>query len=127
MPFRGYRAGIGTVEAEVTQCAVVQVLEGACRPAGQGACFPAAQGLGEGVVQRRQAGGDADASRAPQREGVTRQTVFDRSSATINAPLGSTVTPTGRPMVLPSAWKPVTKSTGAPLGRPSLKGTKITL
>jgi hypothetical protein len=37
MPFRGYRAGIGTVEAEVTQCAVVQVLEGACRPAGQGA------------------------------------------------------------------------------------------
>lgn len=63
----------------------------------------------------------------PVRAGVTRQTVLDRSSATMTAPLGSSVTPTGRPMVLPPAWKPVTKSTGGPLGRPPLKGTKITL
>jgi hypothetical protein len=62
-----------------------------------------------------------------QSEGVMRHTVFDRSSATITAPLGSSVTPTGRPMVLPSAWKPVPKSTGGPLGRPLAKGMKITL
>jgi NADPH:quinone reductase-like Zn-dependent oxidoreductase len=59
--------------------------------------------------------------------GVTRHTVFDRSSATMTAPLGSSVTPTGRPMVFPSAWKPVTKSTGAPLGWPPENGTKTTL
>lgn len=43
--------------------------------------------------------------------GVTRQMMLARSSATINAPRGSTVTPTGRPRVLPSSpWKPETKS-----------------
>jgi hypothetical protein len=36
-----------------------------------------------------------------QRAGVTRQTILDRSSATIKAPFGSTVTPTGRALVLP--------------------------
>src|SRR4051794_9831711 len=60
---------------------------------------------------------------------VTRQIVFDRSSATIRAPcLVSTVTPTGRPRVLPSSpMKPVSTSTGCPDGRPFLKGTKTTL
>jgi hypothetical protein len=33
------------------------------------------------------------------RAGVTRQTVFDRPSAIISPPRGSTVTPTGRPKV----------------------------
>src|SRR4051812_1451799 len=48
---------------------------------------------------------------------VTRQIVFDRSSATIRAPrLLSTVTPTGRPRVLPSSpMKPVSTSTGGPM------------
>ena len=55
---------------------------------------------------------------AAYRAGVTRQIVFDRSSATISAPRGSTVTPTGRPRVLPSTWNPVTKSTGSPAGWP---------
>lgn len=60
--------------------------------------------------------------------GVTRQMMFARSSATISAPRGSTVTPTGRPRVLPSVpRKPVTKSTGGPAGRPSRKGTNTTL
>jgi short-subunit dehydrogenase len=58
--------------------------------------------------------------RGPQRRGergVTRQTVFERSSATISAPRGSTVTPTGRPNVLPPGSRnPVTKSTGSPAG-----------
>ena len=59
---------------------------------------------------------------------VTRQMVLDRSSAMISAPFGSTVTPTGRPRVLPSSpRKPVAKSMGSPAGRPSAKGTKITL
>ena len=50
--------------------------------------------------------------------GVMRQIVFDRSSATISAPRGSTDTPTGRPRVLPSlSMNPVTKSTGRPAGR----------
>src|SRR5690606_36936734 len=60
--------------------------------------------------------------------GVTRQIVLDRSSATINAPRGSTVTPTGRPRVRPSSpRKPLTKSTGSPVGRPFSKRTNTTL
>jgi hypothetical protein len=60
--------------------------------------------------------------------GVTRQIVLDRSSATISAPRPSTVTPTGRPRVLPSSpMKPARKSTGGPDGRPLLNGTKTTL
>lgn len=63
-----------------------------------------------------------------QRTGVTRHTVFDRSSATMRAPCGSTVTPTGRPRVMPSLpRKPETKSTGSPAGRPSRNGTNTTL
>ena len=63
-----------------------------------------------------------------QRAGVTRQSVFDRSSATIRAPRGSTLTPTGRPRALPSApRKPHAKSIGAPAGRPSRNGTNTTL
>lgn len=59
---------------------------------------------------------------------VTRHTVLAKSSAMISAPFGSTVTPTGRPRVLPSSpRKPVAKSTGSPEGLPLLKGTKITL
>src|SRR5882757_11170890 len=60
---------------------------------------------------------------------ITRQIVFDRSSATIRAPrLVSTVTPTGRPRVLPSSpMKPVSTSIGGPDGRPVLKGTNTTL
>jgi hypothetical protein len=59
---------------------------------------------------------------------VTRQIVLDRSSATISAPRLSTVTPTGRPRVLPSSpMKPSRKSTGGPDGRPLLNGTKTTL
>ena len=59
---------------------------------------------------------------------VTRQTVLAKSSAMISAPLGSTVTPTGRPRVLPSSpRKPVAKSMGSPAGLPLLNGTKITL
>ncbi len=58
---------------------------------------------------------------------VTRQTVFDRSSATIRAPRGSTETPTGRPRALPSpVRKPDTTSIGSPAGRPSRNGTKTT-
>src|SRR5690606_39969913 len=53
-------------------------------------------------------------------ERVMRQMVFAKSSATINAPRGSTVTPTGRPRALPSSVrKPVAKSTGSPTGFPS--------
>ena len=48
-------------------------------------------------------------------------------SATSNAPRGSTVTPTGRPKVLPFAWKPVTTSIGCPAGRPPRNGTNTTL
>jgi DNA-binding transcriptional ArsR family regulator len=67
------------------------------------------------------------APRAPAQRGVMRQTVLDRSSATMSAPFGSRVTPTGRPRVLPSPpMKPVTKSTGGPAGRPARKGTKTT-
>lgn len=40
---------------------------------------------------------------AAYRVGVTRQMVLERSSATMSAPFGSTVTPTGRPRVLPSS------------------------
>src|SRR3954454_4181021 len=80
----------------------------------------------------------ASAQRSAQRQrkfdcwlgaAVTRQIVFDRSSATISAPrLLSTVTPTGRPRVLPSSpMKPVSTSTGGPDGRPLLKGTNTTL
>jgi hypothetical protein len=62
------------------------------------------------------------------RGAVTRQIVLDRSSATSSPPRPSTVTPTGRPRVLPSSpMKPVTKSTGGPAGRPLLNGTKETL
>src|SRR3546814_14193970 len=54
--------------------------------------------------------------------------VFERSSATMRAPRGSTLTPTGRPRVFPSApLKPETKSTGGPAGRPPRNGTKTTL
>lgn len=67
------------------------------------------------------------APRDPRYRGATRQTVLDRSSATNSSPRGDTATPTGRPMVLPSAWKPVTKSIGDPLGRPPLNGTNTTL
>src|SRR5690606_29664908 len=64
----------------------------------------------------------------PVRAGVMRQIVFDKSSATISAPFGSTVTPTGRPRVVPSLSRnPVTKSTGGPAGRPSRNGTNTTL
>src|SRR5690606_28271191 len=60
--------------------------------------------------------------------GTTRQIVLDRSSATISAPRGSTVTPTGRPRVLPSSpRKPDTKSIGSPAGRPLRNGTNTTL
>ena len=60
--------------------------------------------------------------------GVTRQMVLDRSSATISAPRGSTVTPTGRPRVRPSSpWNPDTKSIGSPTGWPFLKRTNTTL
>src|SRR3546814_7030828 len=49
--------------------------------------------------------------RSRQDAGATRQIVFERSSATISAPRGSTATPTGRPRVFPSSpMKPVTKS-----------------
>ena len=66
--------------------------------------------------------------RCDQRVGVTRQIVLERSSATIRAPRGSTVTPTGRPRVLPSlSRKPETKSIGGPAGRPFANGTKTTL
>src|SRR3546814_2358701 len=59
--------------------------------------------------------------------GVTRQMVFDRSSATISAPRGSTVTPTGRPRVMPSSpRKPETKSTGSPAGSPLRSGQDTT-
>lgn len=54
--------------------------------------------------------------------------LFDRPSATIKAPRGSAVTPTGRPRALPSsAREPETKSIGSPAGRPSRKGAKTTL
>src|SRR3978361_6650 len=54
--------------------------------------------------------------------------VFERSSATISAPRPSTVTPTGRPRVLPSSpINPTKKSTGEPEGRPFRNGTKTTL
>ena len=50
------------------------------------------------------------------------------SSATSNAPVLSNVTPTGRPRALPSVLrKPVRKSTGNPLGLPSLNGTNTDL
>src|SRR3954471_20759513 len=62
------------------------------------------------------------------RAAVTRQIVFDRSSATSSAPRPSTVTPTGRPRVLPSSpINPSKKSSGGPEGRPLLNGTKTTL
>lgn len=54
----------------------------------------------------------------------TRQITLPTSSATSNAPLRSMATPTGRPSALPlSSRKPVSTSTGGPLGRASEKGT----
>jgi carbonic anhydrase len=65
-------------------------------------------------------GREEQSSREPA---VMRQTVSPASTATINAPPRSTATPTGRPRALPSCWRnPVTKSTGAPAGWPSLNG-----
>ena len=49
-------SGIDAVEAEVTQRAVVQVLEGASLKAGHGPLFSATQGLGDGMAHCRQAG-----------------------------------------------------------------------
>src|SRR3954447_3306707 len=67
-------------------------------------------------------------SRCYSRAAVTRQTVFERSSGTSRAPRPSTVTPTGRPRVLPSSpMNPSRKSTGGPEGRPLLNGTNTTL
>src|SRR5690606_27808037 len=58
----------------------------------------------------------------------TRQMMLARSSAMITAPRGSTVTPTGRPRVVPSSSrKPVAKSIGSPAGRPLRNGTNTTL
>ena len=71
---------------------------------------------------------EASGSRAgpPMRD--TRQMMLARSSAMITAPRGSTVTPTGRPRVVPSSSrKPVAKSIGSPAGWPLLKGTNTTL
>ena len=60
--------------------------------------------------------------------GVTRQIALPTSSATSNAPARSTGTPTGRPKAWPFvSRKPVRTSSGGPDGRPSAKGTKITL
>jgi putative transcriptional regulator len=71
---------------------------------------------------------DTDADVGPDHFAVTLQIVFERSSAMIKAPRGSTVTPTGRPRALPSSSRnPTAKSIGSPAGRPSRNGTKITL
>lgn len=54
----------------------------------------------------------------------TRQMTLPTSSATSKAPLRSIATPTGRPSALPlSSRKPVSTSTGRPLGCASEKGT----
>ena len=88
---------------------------------------PADARMPRGACGQAAGGEAAGAGAGAGRVGVIRQMVFDRSSATISAPRGSTVTPTGRPRVLPSFRKPVTKSTGLPAGRPPRKGTKTTL
>src|SRR5690606_5560674 len=71
-------------------------------------------------------GGAGGGAAAPVR--ATRQTMLARSSAMTRAPRGSTVTPTGRPRVVPSSSrKPVAKSLGSPAGRPLRNGTNTTL
>jgi hypothetical protein len=63
-----------------------------------------------------------------QSAAVTRQIRLPTSSATSSAPCRSKTTPTGRPSASPAALRnPVSTSTGSPAGRPSSKGTKITL
>src|SRR5690606_28224454 len=64
----------------------------------------------------------------PRAAGGTRPTAPPTSSATRRAPRPSTATPTGRPIASPfSLRKPVSTSCGGPSGRPSRKGTKMTL
>ena len=52
---------------------------------------------------------------------VTRQIVLPTSSATRSAPARSTATPTGRPRASPLSIKPVSTSSGMPLGAPVLE------
>src|SRR5690606_11602701 len=59
--------------------------------------------LGHPVLLRRQPRDRFRVLAPGSHSGTTRQIVLDRSSATISAPRGSTVTPTGRPRVLPSS------------------------
>lgn len=60
--------------------------------------------------------------------GVTCHTALPTSSATSNAPVFATATPTGRPCASSfSSRKPVSTSSATPLGIPLVKGTKITL
>src|SRR5690606_10374883 len=119
-----------------------------CAPGPARADQPGGGGAGVGVVPASSSPAPVSSPVAPSRSSIppasspsggtgsragastrdTRQIVFDRSSATISAPRGSTVTPTGRPRVVPSSSrKPVTKSTGSPAGRPLRNGTNTTL
>src|SRR5690606_7456062 len=107
----GHRAGAMTLYSSGDGPASAA---GSARAASAAGAAAAGEGAGAGAA-------------APSR--VTRQIVLDRSSATISAPRGSTVTPTGRPRAVwfSRSRKPVRKSTGSPAGRPSRNGTNTTL
>src|SRR5690606_13862012 len=96
--------------------------------AGQPGAGTQAEPLDEKARFRAGCNGVASRLAAQRPAGATRQPASPTSSATSRAPRRSAATPTGRPIASPfSLRKPVSTSCGGPSGRPSRKGTKMTL
>ena len=122
----GFDAGLSSLERQAIHLAWRRMTEDGC-PGQAGARRSFFRGSGKALTppSPRGRGGSVESSYCA---GVTRQMILPTSSATRSAPALSSTTPAGRPFASPSSLKkPVSTSSAAPDGIPSVNGTKITL